>query len=158
MQRGIPLDPTLADLALTHFELRLHEHHQRARIRFQRSHHHRNDMGGGNKTDVADGEVHRFSQVPRLKVTRVHAFAHDHAGVVSKLPVQLPRAHIDREHLRSAGLQEAIGKSTRRRSEIRANQTGDIDLKRLQRAFQFQPTAADVAELREDLDPGILRD
>ena len=50
----------------------------------------------------------------RLKIARVHAFAHDDARIVAEFPVELARADVDGIDARSTVLQQAIGESAGR--------------------------------------------
>ena len=75
----------------------------------------------------------------------VAAFHDDYTRVVSQAPRQLAVADIDRVDAFCAALQKAVGESTRGCSDIEADEAVRIQAECVERAFEFDAAATDVA-------------
>ena len=80
---------------------------------------------------------------PAFKMARVGFFHDDDALVLPQFPGELALADIHGKNFCRAVLQQAIGEAAGGRAEIKRDQAGDIELKMVQRVFEFVAAAAD---------------
>ena len=88
----------------------------------------------------------------------VNAVHCNNARIVAQLPRELTIANVNRVNARCATLQETIGETAGGRAQVGANLATGIEVKGIERAFQFQPAAAYVFERRADRNLGIFQD
>ena len=88
----------------------------------------------------------------RVEVARVHLLLDDHARIVAQFPIELAGADIDGVDARRAALQQAIGEAAGGGADVEADLARDIDREMIERGFQLESAAADVARLREQFD------
>src|SRR4029077_5307028 len=72
----------------------------------------------------------------------VQFFHHHHARLVANFPGQLTVTDIHRVNFRRAALQKAIGETAGRCANVERDLAANIDLEKVQRAFQFERTSA----------------
>ena len=80
-------------------------------------------------------------------MARIRSFNGDHPGVLPQFPGQLPITDIDGIHPLGPMLEEAVRKTARRGSDVKANGIGKRDLKRFQRFLKFEASPADEGEI-----------
>ena len=78
------------------------------------------------------------------KRTGIELFHHDDARIVAEFPGELPVTDIDRIDLRRAMLEQAIGESAGRGSEIEGDFVLCVDGEFFQGVFEFESAAADI--------------
>lgn len=93
--------------------------------------------------EVDGDEIDRV--VRRACVQGVGPLQQRHARVVPEFPRELPVGGVDRDHAGGPVVEQAVGESAGAAPEVGASQTVDVDLKRVQGVFEFEPAAADVA-------------
>ena len=72
--------------------------------------------------------------------------------------MELPVADVDRDHARRAGLQQAVGEAARRRADVGAVASGDVDPERVERVLQLLPSPRDEARRPLDLELDVVGD
>ena len=85
----------------------------------------------------------RLRKLRRSDVSRVGFFHDNNSRIVAQFPRELPVADIAGENFFRAVLQQTIGKTAAGCAKIEGDFSRDIDLKFLQRGFEFVAAAAD---------------
>ena len=75
---------------------------------------------------------------------RIDALEHGHARVVPDLVVQLPVAHVERDHARRAALQQHVGEPAGGGADVERVEPGDVDPERVEGVRELVPGARDV--------------
>ena len=108
--------PAFSDFAAPGLELRLDQGDDVSGIREQRRNDRENetqrDERDVNRHDIEGGTIGR--QVDWGKRARVDAFDHVDTRIAPHLPVELPVADVERDHMRSAALQQRVCETTGR--------------------------------------------
>ena len=150
-------DAALTNIASAHFELRLDQDHG-LRKRRSGGEDGADQEGGGDERNVHDeesgvGYAGLFNERAGREETRVGAFKQADAGVVAELHRDLSEAGIDGGYVGRSSLQQAIGESSGGGSHIEARSAGYIDVPVIERAGEFQASAADEGQVfAEDAD------
>ena len=92
-----------------------------------------------------------------LQRPRVDALEHRDAWVGAHLRVQLPVAHVERDHPPRTRLQEAIGEAASRGADVEAVLPGRVDAEPLERVRELLAAARDEARRALDLELRRLR-
>ena len=79
-----------------------------------------------------------------MSESRVGFFHDDDAAVLAEFPGELALADIHGKNFGRAVLQQAVGEAAGGRAEVERDQAGHVQLKMLQRVFEFVAAAADV--------------
>ena len=149
--------PASLDILAAGLELRLDQGDHVAVGRQAR----RNDgqnLAQRDERDVDGDHVEGAGQVIGRQIARVDVLAHDDARVGAQAPVELPVAHVERDHLARAALQQHVGEAAGGRADVERERAGDVDAERVERVRELQPAAADVRMIRHaQRDVGIAR-
>ena len=133
-------DAALADVLAAGLELRLHQQHELG-------------IGGGEREqvgrdgpqrderEVGDAQVGRRIDRARLELAHVRALHHRDARVVAQRPRELTAADVDRDDVRGAVPQQAVGEAARRRADVDRAGAGDVDRERGERARELRAAA-----------------
>ena len=117
----------------------------------------------GDERDIDGHRVYRPGQ--GIQVAGIRALESDHPRVVTQAPIQLPVAHVNRVHSRSASLKQAVGEPTGRGPHIRHGPSPHIDaepaeggVKLLAAATcELRPSFDRDGDVRENLHAGLVR-
>src|SRR5579863_5099313 len=80
---------------------------------------------------------------------------YDHSRVVAQPPVELPGSNVDRVDARGACLQQTVGESAGGRSEVRGDESGDVEAEMFESAFELQSASSHIAEFRGHFNTGL---
>ena len=80
-----------------------------------------------------------------LQLAGVEALDHGHPRILAQAAVELPVADVDRDHPRSAALQQAVGEAAGRGADVEAVAPGDVEPERVERVLELDPAAGDEA-------------
>src|SRR2546427_3884372 len=138
---------TLAHLGAAGFELGLDERNHVAAWPQDRRHHGQ-DLAERDERDVDDDEVDRAGQVAGREVARIEALDDDHARIVSKRPVELAVADVERDHAQRAALDEGVGETAGRGADVERLASLDLNAKRVERMSELDASTADVRMVR----------
>lgn len=73
----------------------------------------------------------------------VRSFNHNDPGIAAHLMMELPVSDVESNHCPGAALQKAISEPTSRSTDVDRRTAFNPDTKRLDRAVEFRPGAAD---------------
>ncbi len=107
----------------------------------------RDYRGQGNKRYIDNSQVQRFWNLSGGDVSGIEPLDQYDTRVLTQFPVDLAVSHINSINFSSAVLEQTIGKTTGRHTDIGADHVGWIDLKALQPSLKFQAAAGDKWEL-----------
>ena len=135
------------DAALSHvraagLELRLDEHDRLPAGRAEPQHRRQRDPHRDER-DVADRELRRERQLRQR--ARVRPLEHGDARIGAEPRMELPVADVDRDHARSAALEEDVGEAAGRRADVDAVEPGRVDAERVEPVRELLAAARDVA-------------
>lgn len=111
----------------------------------------------GYERAVGREEIGRFGDVFRCKVSDIRPFNDDDARILAQFPRELPVAHVDRIHTRSAVLKQAIGEAAGRGARVDRDHAVDIDLELVESRFELKSASADITRLLADVERDIFR-
>ena len=116
------------------------------------------DLGQRDEGDVGHHEVGRVGQVARRQRARVGALEHGDALVGAQRPVQLAVGDVERDDVRGAALQQAVGEAAGRGADVQAAAPGGVDARRVERVGELDPAARDEARALVDGHLDVLGD
>ncbi len=132
----------LADTLPPHLELRL-DHRQAVVPRRGHAEHGRQHLPQGDERDVDHDQVGRVRELVGLDRARVATLDHGHALVVAQPPVELAVGDVERDHVRGAALQQAVGEAARRGADVERLAPRDVDRQRVERVGELDAAARD---------------
>lgn len=153
-------DPSLADITLVGFELRLDQDDafRASGVRGQQSEKAPEDARKRYERQIGHEEVGcRRIDVVRSEVANVGPFTHPHPRVVSDAVVDLPVTDVERLYVLGTVLEQAVGESARRDSCIEAPPTTWIDGEGGQAMFELVAAPGDVPPCRSGNDDCLGR-
>ena len=126
-------DAALADARPARLELRLHQQHELGVRRGEREQA-RRDRPERDERQVGDAEVGGRIDAHRLRASRtlVRSITVTRASLRS-VHASWP-ADVDRDHVRGAPLEQAVGEAAGRRADVDRARSGDVDRERVERA------------------------
>ena len=126
-QRRIAHHAALADPLAPDLELRL-DHHQRVERARPRSASTAGSTFASEMNETsATIEVRPVRQRVARQRARVRPLEHGHARVVAQRQRQLAVGHVERDHVRRAALQQAVGEPAGRGADVERAAAGDVD-------------------------------
>src|SRR3954447_9370244 len=131
----------LADIRSACLELRLHEDH-RLPARSRKLEQRRQCLPNRDERDVADDELRCEREL--ADVARVGFLHDDHARVAPQAFVELVRPDVERDHSRSAALQEDVGEAAGGRADVEAVETGGVDVQTVEAVRELLAATGDV--------------
>ena len=144
-RRFIAHDTALAHVVAPDLELRLDQRDDRlAGGRPQQLGDPRQHERERDERHVDHGEPTRFRNLVELEVAHVLAFEHDDARILANRPRELAVADVDRIDLRSAALQQHVGKPAGRRANVESDHATRIDRESVEPFDQLQRAARNV--------------
>ena len=72
--------------------------------------------------------------------------------------MELPVSDVDRDDARGTGLEEAVREASRRRADVGAVASRDVDVQRVERVLELLATARDEARRSLDFQHDVVRD
>jgi len=133
----------LAYLVLPDLELRLDEGDDLAIVSEKRMRG-RKEFFEADERRIDDDQVERLRESLSLQVPGVGALHDDDSLVLPKLVVQLPVAHVDREHFGRSALKQAVGEAASRGAEVGNRLASGVVLKRVERACELDPASRHI--------------
>jgi SAM-dependent MidA family methyltransferase len=118
--------------------------------------HRRKDLSQGDERTVGYRQIERHERCRKMafgQMAGIQSLVDPHPWVLPKFPGELTLSNIDGIHRGDTVLQEAIGESAGRRSEVEGPPTGYLQLEGQEGMFEFEAAAAHVpfAGLEDDL-------
>lgn len=110
--------------------------------------HGRQHEGEGNERDIDHDQIDRFRDRPRFKIPDIGPFHQHNSWVLPEPPLELPIPHIDRIDAGCCPLQQTIGKTSGRTTDIQTDHPARIDPKLIQRSGQLFSAAPDIRRTR----------
>ena len=126
MNRRIPHNPLFPDFLPSGLKLGLDQAHH-IPLRFHKRLHRPQNLRKRNKGNVNGNKLDPLRNLLRRHIPDIGFFHADHPFVVAQLPCQLSVSHIDRIDLFRSILEHAVRKSSRRRSHVHADLSGQTD-------------------------------
>ena len=93
-----------------------------------------------------------------VSVRALRALEHRHARVAAEPRVQLAVADVERDHARSAALEQHVGEPARRGADVEAVETLRVDAERVERVRELDARARDVRRRPLDLERRLVVD
>ena len=143
MERRIPDDAALADLAFSHLKLRLDQCENESAI-FDQPQHRGNHEPKRDEGCIDHGDVDPVRHAAAVVMAEVCPFDADDPGILSEFPSELAVANIDRIDLHCPRLEEAVGEAAGGGPDVEGNQAPDGKAERIEGAPEFEATPADV--------------
>ena len=109
-----------------------------------------------DERDVARDELGRVRKLGQ--VARVHALEDGHARVVAQPRMKLAVADVERDHVRRAVLEQAVGEAAGGRADVEAAQPVRGHAEGFERVLELLTAAGDVARRPLDDELRVLRD
>jgi aminoglycoside 6'-N-acetyltransferase len=161
VDRRVPDDTAPADLVLAGLELRLDEH-DGVPARLEQPQHRRQGDPDADEGDVRDEQVGPERQLGEL--ARVRPLHHGDARVAAELRMQLPVAHVDRDHARDAVLEQVVREAAGRGSDVDGVASVQLELELLEGVRELLAATRDEArrplhvkvDVLGDLVPGLV--
>ena len=143
MEFGLSHNTAFSNLSAGQFKLRLDERNNGTSL-FQNSKRRRQHFCQRNKGQVHHHQIHALSDVLDDEIARIESLFGNNTLITPQLPHQLVSPHIERMHFGRSLLKKAVGKTTRRCSEICTNPPCRINPEFLQRALDLKATPAHI--------------
>ena len=146
---GVPDDAAFADVLASGLKLRLDEnnHFERRSPGTKGVDDGRQDEGSGDEGDVHGKEGNARGKISGVQIAGVGALHEGHTGVAPQGVGNLSVTGVDGEDAGGSVLEHAVGEASGRRSDIETESAGEVDIPVIQRGFEFEAAAADVAEI-----------
>ena len=150
-------DPVIG-LAAADFELGLHEGDDGgSRTRLERAQDRPEDEPDRDERDVDDGNVDRLREGVGRQGPGVRPLHRDDAFVASQRLGELPAPDVHRVDARGSPLEQDVGETAGRRTNVERDESGGIDREGIQRGRQLVTAAADVRVGLGQRDRGVVR-
>lgn len=142
VMRGISDHAALAYAAAPDLELGLDQRHQNCTRRRERKRRWQHYLET-DEARVANHEPNRLGHVLGCQITRVEAFEHDYAPVLTEPPVELTASNIDGVDTRRAALQQHVGEPARRSADVEANTVVRVEVELIESIRQLDTASRD---------------
>ena len=107
--------------------------------------HGRQDLAQRDERDVDDDQVRRVRELLGRERAGVDALDHGHARVLAQAPVELAVGDVERDHVRRAALQQAVGEAAGGRADVqRRGGRRPATAERVERVGELDAAARDV--------------